>query len=327
MFARSTLTVWDQSTAGGWSNTSGGGSNGTFPGSGDDVVFDANSGSVRTITCTSALCNSITTVGSLPLGFNGDINPYGNIDLTNMVSVSILQLQNVGAGSFTLKAQNVSIGSLITAIRAITLLSDINVTGALWVNGNFNANNFNVSCLSFLGSGGTPTVTMGSGTWTISGLTGIIWDPSSAAIIQGTSTLKFTGNSSSSKSISGSKTYNNFWNATSGGGGLILNGSNVFNNFKIGAGSIQSMLNGTNTTITSLTADGTGLPITIQSDSPGSRANLTKSGGGSVYVDYCNIKDIVASPIATFNARNSVDQGNNINWTFIPGNSKFMAFF
>ncbi|OFY70837.1 MAG: hypothetical protein A3G23_11995 [Bacteroidetes bacterium RIFCSPLOWO2_12_FULL_37_12] len=55
--------------------------------------------------------------------------------------------------------------------------------------------------------------------------------------------------------------------------------------------------------------------VTLTTDSSGMQATLSKPGG-TLSVSYCNIKGIIASGSANFNADYSVDFGNNLNWDF-----------
>lgn len=323
MFARSALTVWDNATTGGWSNASGGADNGLVPTSADNVVFDASSGPARTIVCDgSGACNNLTTVGANAMVFSTSTMPIsGNADLSGMTSAGI---QFVGSGARTLKGQSVAFGNVTCgASTTLTLLSDMSCSSLSYGStSTFNANGFNVTIPAFLGSG-FGSLTLGSGVWTLTG-TGTIFTPASTTITTG-STIKITDTSATLKSFSGTQTYNNL--VVSGGGAGFGVGTTTFNNVTLAAGASLTVSAGATLTVASLTADGTGAPITIKSFTSGSAAGLTKSGGGTVYVDYCSIKDITASPGSTFFARNSTNVSGNTNWTFIPGNSRFMAFF
>lgn len=331
MYARSTLTVWDNATTGGWSNTSGGASNGTVPNSTTDVVFDANSGASRNITLsTGATCNTLNTTGAAAMTFiSGALSPSSNINLTGSVSINDVEFQNAASASITSGGATIGILSF-NSTGAITLGDDLIVTAAMnGLNKNFDAQNHNVTVpgVSF-GGGAIMTLTMGSGTWTLTGDNPWPGPGVSVTIVPGTSTIKLTGNSAANKQfVGGGKTYNNFWNATRGSGTVTITGANTFNNFRIDAGRTQIFPISTTNTIASLTADGTGNQISIQSSSAGSAATLAKSGGGSIYVDYCAIEDIVGSPAATWNARNSTNVSGNSGITFIPGNYNFLQFF
>lgn len=251
-----------------------------------------------------------------------------SINLTGSVSLNTFQLAN------TLTLNLTSGGATIGALNsngtgAITLLSDLVITSSFSViNANFTTNNFNVTAPSFSTTGAL-TVSMGSGTWTLTG-SGTVWSlGAGATITASTSTIKLTDNSATAKQFvdNSSHTYFNFWNATSGSGSVeVGTGSPSFSNFRIDAGRTQKFTSSTTTTVATLTADGTSLPITISASVSGTAATLAKSGGGTITVDSCNIKDITASPISTFRARHSVDQGGNTNWTFVPNNSAFLTF-
>lgn len=330
MYAIPALTLWDSSNAGGWSNTSGGASNGTVPTSATDVIFDANSGPSRSIgTGTNAMCLTLNTTGANAMTFTASngMTAHGNVNLTGSVSFDTLLAGtgvaiNLTSGSATIGTLNMSGASLVTLQDDLVVTSSITLGSAT----SFNANNHNVT-LPSLSYTGTATMTMGSGTWTMTG-TGTVWNMGGTiTVVPGTSTIKLTGNSASTITFNGnSKTYNNFWNATTGAGACHIAAGNTFNNVRINAGRTQTFGHSFGHTFASFTADGTGSPITIQTENPGTHAAFAKTGGGSIYLDYCSIKDIHATPSSTWNARNSTNVSNNTGITFIPGNSKFLQF-
>jgi hypothetical protein len=347
MFARSALTTWNNtgSSGSGWSNTSGGASNGVSPNSSTDVVFDSNSGTARNIAFTDGLavgfipCKSITTNGAAALTFNNTTIPLqitaGNIDFTG--SNATCNIQYTSTGTSTVNGGNSTFTSFSntdgSSAVAVVLSNNLSVSGQLLINflggaGSFNANNFNAT-IDNLSTINSPTLTMGSGTWTITAVSGTPWAiAAGTVIVPGTSTIKFTGSGSGSKTFNGQgKTYANFWNATTGSGACIIGGGATFSNFKIDAGRVQQFQNGTASVVASVTADGTGGQITLSSDSAGNNAQITKSGGGTIYVDRCTIQDIHALPSSTWYARNSTDVSGNTGITFIPGNSNFASFF
>ena len=67
--------------------------------------------------------------------------------------------------------------------------------------------------------------------------------------------------------------------------------------------------------------------VTLKSGTTGSLATLTKSGGGTVTVDYFDIKDSNATPSSTWYATNSINSGNNIGWYFDNNNSNYFLMF
>jgi hypothetical protein len=331
-YALPTLATWGDATyTVGFSSTSGGANNGLMPLTTDDVIFDVNSGPARSITiATGATCKNITTVGANAMNFTGtDLQTNGNVDLTGVTGIATLSLY--GTASVTLKVPGVTIGAINVnkgTAATYTLLSDILITTGFNFAGvnTFVTGAFNVTANSIT-TATNSTLDMGSGTWTLAG-SGTVWDATNSTLITGTSTIKVTNTSATEKIFFGAgKVYNNIWNATGPGtGGLNIRGSNTFNNIRCDPGSTLSLTTSATTTTTSFTADGTAAPIVIKSDAVTVPATLSKSGGGIVYVDYCSIKDITASPAATFIARASINVSGNTNWTFIPGNSKFMTF-
>jgi len=66
-------------------------------------------------------------------------------------------------------------------------------------------------------------------------------------------------------------------------------------------------------------------PITINSSIASQQATLSQASG-TVNASYANIRDIIASGGATFNAFNSTDLGNNIGWNFTPDLIAFYPF-
>lgn len=332
MFAKSTLTVWNNAASGGWSNTSGGADNGTFPSATTDVVFDSNSGTARSITITDGAastlipCKTLTTLAANAMTFNGGsvaLNPRGDVDLTGSNWTGPISYGGVVSSNF--KAGNSVITTFANNGAAITLGAAIVISGALTLNASFNANNFNFTGASVAYVAGAVTITMGSGTWTLTGAGTIIWDAGSATITPGTSTIKATG-TGTNVFTGASKTYYNLWDAQASGT-LTITGSNNFNNITQSISTTLKLTASTTTTVASYTADGTGGTITLSSDTPASSAALAKSGGGTVYLDRCSIQDIAASPASTWNARSSTNVSGNSGITFIPGKSNFMYVF
>lgn len=334
MYARSALVDWDDTTVGGWSNSSGGASNGTVPQSTDSVVFDANSGAARTIGggVGNGKCLDLTTTGSNAMVLS-TVDCYGHCNLSAMTSIANLYMRGA--------SKNLTLGSCVitnvilvyAAASNMTLQSNLTLTGNnsyLYVEGSFIANGYNVSIGRLQIPSGSAGLNMGSGTWTVygdaSGASGNVWDVhSSATVVAGTSTIKITHLVGTKNFIGGGKTYYNLWHA--GEDPLVLSGANTFNDILVGSWATLKLTSGVTQTCTTFRANGAGAPITISSTTPASAATLAKSGGGTVYIDYCSIRDITASPGSTFFARNSTNVSGNTNWTFVPNNSAFLAFF
>ncbi len=337
MYALPGWTTWDaNSGAGNWSSTSGGASNGSYPQGTDDVVFDANSGPSRTITISGTpQIKSLTTVGANAMTFGTtQLSVFGSVNLTGTTSFAYLFCGSAST-DYSVTFGNCTIGTLYIDCGSWTasLGSNVTLTTQLTVNaGTFNGNTYNITTPQIILQGGT--LNMSSSLWTVTGSgNNTFSNNGGCTIVPGTSTLKFTYSGSSDiEFYSSAKTYGNLWVARSGSGSfkfnlLATNNGNTFANIKISAGSNVILPANATTTASSFTIDGTGAVINLISGSTGTAATLAKSGGGTVYVDYCSIKDITASPSSTFYARNSTNVSGNTNWTFIPGNSKFMTFF
>jgi hypothetical protein len=333
----------------GWSNTIGGFSNNDTPNTDTDIVLSTG-GTPRAIG--GGTCKSISNA----TGFSIDsLDIYGDVvALGGLTSLGELRLFN-NSGATTLNAGSTQLTGRLYLGQpvAYTLLSNLTLSGQIQLasgsgsGGALNANGYNVTTSSLLVSNSGVTLSMGSGTWTLTG-TGAVWQlgPSGQVVTPGASTIRITDASSTAKSFnSGSFTYNNFRSSATGAGALTIGGTPTFSNFTLdpgatlnlsgmtvtsnltlGAGSTVRPASGTSITAANFAVDGTASTITISAATAGSRATLAKTGGGTVNFDRCSLKDISGSPAATFRARNSVDAGNNANITFIGVNSQLFSF-
>lgn len=206
-------------------------------------------------------------------------------------------------------------------------------------NGTFNANNRNVTVTRFISSNSnTRTITMGSGTWTLSG-TGTVWDIATTTgltLNPNTSTILLSNTTTSARTFAGGGlTYNNLTiGGATGTSALTFTGSNTFNTIastKTVAHTI-TFTAGTTTTVSNWTATGTlGNVVTINSSSAGSQATLNKTGGGVISgINYLSIRDSNATPGSTwFAGGNSTNVSNNTGWLFkgfSPTNGNFLFF-
>lgn len=347
LYALPSLTNWQ--TVGGWSTSSGGAPSGSIPNDGSEIVFDANSGPARTITlpANGSVCRSITTAGANNITLTGTLNLYHTLnnvaDFSGLSSATRLWLtlrENTAFSNFSLSIipGNIVFTNITNTVptNTLTLLGDLFCEGQLSPQGggisvDVNGHNLTVSNLGSFSAfnniylrGGTLVLT-GSGTVMSSNVNNL-------SSVGGGGTIKLTNTSSDIKTIgvalnTGSTTQLNLVLETGSGSGAVnLTGANKLNNLFLRYGSSLVLPASTNTQVASMTADGTGGMINISSSTPGTAATLTKTGGGTVDVNYCNIKDITASPADTFTARNSKNLGNNTNWTFIPPNDRFFQF-
>lgn len=318
---------WDGSNTAIWSATSGGASGASVPTSSDDVTFDNASGTgTATIVTTGASAKSLTTAGGT--GFLGTI--AGSQSLTVAGSVNIgsgTTWSHTGSLSITatasLTTNGKSIGSSIAVTAGTTTLQGSLTTTKLLQTqaASFNANNFDVTALAFVAAT-SGTITLGSGTWTMTGNSaGSAWTASGVTVVCGTSLIRLTGGGASTKDFNGGdKTYYNFQNSTSGAGLCTIREANTFNDFTVDPGVTQSLQNGKTQTVGgTVSLAGTAIaPIVISSLTPGSAATLSKASG-SVDASFCTIIDSTAAGGAVFSARTSsgnVDGGGNTGWLF-----------
>ena len=202
--------------------------------------------------------------------------------------------------------------------------------------GTFNANNFNVSTGLFVSTGtSTRTLTMGSGTWTLSS-TGTVWNAATTnlTVNANTSTIVLSDTSATARTFSGAgKTYNNLTiGGATGTSTLTITGTNTFGTIastKTVAHTIT--FPNVTTTVSNWAITGTvGNVVTLTRTGGSGTFTLAKTDSGVISgIDYLSISNSTASPINTWYAgANSTDGGGNTNWLFTvaPVNSNFFFF-
>jgi hypothetical protein len=326
---------WDSTAGTKWATTSGGAGGAAVPTSSDNVYLDANSGSgtvtINTAgrTCLDLICTGFTGT----LAINQTISIYGSLTLasgmtlTGTVTITGVTFAATSSGkTITCAGKTIPGSTTINGIGGEWILQDAWVSDSARnfniAGGTFDANNQNVTCGRLSSSNSnTRTIKMGSGTWTLN-ITGsaTVWDMTTTTNLTlncNTSTIKLTGARTGNQTfISGSQTFYNFEDNSSGAFVLTTTGSPTFNSFKMSAGRTVKITAGTTLTSTTFDLNGTaGNLITITSDTA-SAHTIAKAGGGTVVADYCDISYSTASPAATFSATNSTDSGNNTNWSF-----------
>ena len=322
---------WSDSTK--WSLTSGGGNTGRVPLPQDDVVFDANSFSSTSQIVTSDMFRSGKNITFTGDGSGAVLNTptfdsvtdttiYGSLTLVSDMIVAegqTINLESRSSSTITSAGHTIPYAININAFGGTYTLGDaLNIgTRVFTLNyGTFDANNFNVNLYNFSSNNSnTRTLTMGSGVWNLTGVD-TVWDlgtTTNLTLNEGTSTIKITDTSGSNKEFSGgSETYYNFWSdGDISTGGLYINGSNTFNDFKdtgVVAHNI-AFYNGTTQTVSTFTVSGTlGNLITLNSDNNSDTFALVKSGGGTISSDYLDIQHSIATPADTWYAGlNSTD--------------------
>jgi hypothetical protein len=210
--------------------------------------------------------------------------------------------------------------------------SDLTVNSARTLTltaGIFNASNYNVTTGLFSSSNSNArTITMGSGTWTLSG-TGTVWNLATTTGLsfnRDTANIVLSNTTTSSRTFAGGGlTYNNLTiGGATGTSTLIITGSNTFATLastKTVAHTITLPASGT-TTCSDWTITGTaGNVVTLNSSTSGTQSTLTKTGGNTITgINYLSIRDSNATPSDTWYAGyNSTNVSNNTGWFFTSG--------
>jgi hypothetical protein len=219
------------------------------------------------------------------------------------------------------------IGGTVALGDAITLSNTYTLT-----NGTFNASNQNFTSTTFnSNNSNTRTITMGSGTWTLSS-TGTVWDTSTTTgltLNSDTSTIVLSNTTTTARTFAGGGlTYNNLTiGGATGISTLTFTGNNTFNTLastKTVAHTITLPASGT-TTVADWTITGTaGNIVTLNSSTAGTQSTLTKTGGGTINVSYMSIQDSNATPSNTWYApiaNGNTNVSNNTGWVFSLGSS------
>lgn len=331
-----------------WATTS----NGTpavnnFPLAQDTATF-TNSGSADTIAFSTpyntGTINALGRTVAMTLNHNASHNIYGSYTLDSGITVSGTSGQNFnGSGTQTFTSAGKTITYAIGVDKPATTfqLGDaITVSNTITHSrGIFNANNYNVTCTTFASNNSnTRTITMGSGTWTLSG-TGTVWNLATTTGLtfnKNTANIVLSDTSTTARTFAGGGlTYNNLTiGGATGTSTLTITGTNTFDTLastKTVAHTI-TFPNST-TTVSNWTITGTvGNVVTLTRTGASGTFTLAKSGGGVISgVDYLSISNSTASPTNTWYAgANSTNGGGNTNWLFTIApstvNSNFFFF-
>lgn len=329
-----------------WSATSGGVTGASVPLPQDTAVFDANTGAgTYTFNVTRIGALNAAALGARVISLGADIEVYKSFTLS---SASTFTHNNklmyfLGDGANTI---NTAGKQLYYAVFAGNYKLNANLnfqTNTYIYGGLFEANGFNITAGSFTvqnittGYTSSPnlTVYMGSGVWSITGTSGWSYTASGTLnLFPETSTIEIVASAASTYSFAGGGiTYNNLLISGSIGAAIVaITSNNTFTSItstKTNAYTLRLPASGT-TTVGAWNVNGSaGNIISLASSSSGTRANLTKTGGGVVVSNFISVKDINASPASTFYAVNSTNAGNNVNWTFNFPTSQgnLLAFF
>lgn len=319
-----------------------------------------NHGSLSGLGVTTAVSFSVTTGsdtvtlngGARSLDFTGFTGTYTNTAITLYGSLTTSSGMTLSAGSNSVTFSGSSVTQDITTngktLDFPIVISGTNNTVRLLDNttvgatrqtalsvGTFNANNFNFSTGLFFASGANPrTITMGSGTWTLSG-TGTVWDlgtTSNLVFNKDTANIVLSNTSTTARTFAGgSLTYNTLTiGGTTGTSTLTITGNNTFDTLastKTVAHTIR-FSGGSTTTVTNWNINGSSGNLVTLTSSSTTKFTLVKAGGGSVSLSYASVAYSTASPVSTWYAylwNGNVDGGGgNANWAFTPS---FLSLF
>ena len=302
-----------------------------------EIFFGVNAGASEantvsiSVTSGSDIVNVGTHVVNLNFtGFSGVLaaaarNIYGNLTLSSTMTVAAgTNVTNFDGTSGT--QQITSAGKVFDIFLTFRggatyrLLDQLSTLKTLTLTaGNLDANSHNVLLTSFVLGVGTKTLTIGSGTWSVSSAWNANTNASGLTVAPSSGVISMTG--SSGKAFQGGgfswPTLNQ-----GGAGTLTIQQSNSFANI---TNSVQpatiTLTAGTTQTVAAFGVSGTaGNLITLNSSTAGTRATLSDSTG-TVEVSNVSIKDISATGGANWNAflkSGNVDAGNNLGWDFFP---------
>lgn len=299
-----------------WATTSGGGTFHTQPPTAlDDVIFDENSftitGQVINVD-TEAFCRSIdfSAVTNQPnffVPFGSPLNVYGPMEFSeDMIgSIRILRLYGDLTGN-DLTFANVSVQNLNIFDSGEWFINDDLRVGNLYISDNatFHTNNYNLEVVfSFFIFDAGVVFNLGSSEMVVRDFNA---NTEGATINPGTSNIIV------SRDFEGG---DNAYHKVTMTGSSTIYGANSFEFFEILPGTDASLeFDKTQTINQEILLNGTpDGPINLGSTQAGMQATLSLSSG-TVDGAFLILQDINATGGATFNASESIDNGNNTGW-------------
>lgn len=308
-----------------WATTSGGATMHTdYPNKLDDVYFDANSFTSGGETVTNDLDDGAffhnmdwtgaTNTPNLNAAFSFQLEAYGSITFIPGMTHSIHTLSFNGDETgltFTSHETNSISFLYFEGDGEYDLLSDVKVSTFRHWHGTVNYNSVNIDCSGDfdIGNGaGTPIINLGSST--ISCRDFNVHPTTTPTVNIGTSTVTISRDFDGSGQPMNDVTLD-------GTGGFF--GSSTFEHLTVTAGSSATFEAGETLTINqSITMDGTKAnPINLSSDETGIQSTISM-GSGTANLTFLVLQDLAAAGGATFNATQTVDNGNNSGWTITP---------
>jgi len=290
--------------------------------SGASVSFNA-SYNIGTVDMSARTTDTMTlSISTAPVIYGNWINGTGTTLSGGGTSLF------AGRGSQTITSAGRTFSTAVTInspAGSVTLQDSFSSgSGMTLVAGTFNAAIYNVTVASFTSTGSsTRTLTMGSGTWTLS-TSGTVWNVAASGLtLTGSGTISAT--SGSAKTFSGAGiNYSGITLNQGGAGTLTISGNNTFRDITAThtATSATAISLGTTTQrLTQFTGKGEATRLfTIQGTSAASPATIIYTGAGpatDTTVDYLSILGVRAHPLTStwYAGTNSVNSGT-LGWDF-----------
>jgi hypothetical protein len=236
---------WDGTAGSKWALTSGGAGGQAVPTSADDVYFDAASGAVTCTVTATANCRSLNFTGFTgTLAGTSTIQFFGNLTLVSGMTWTHTGAINTMASSasWSITTAGKTLGSLNIGVNGgtatWTLQDALILSGALTVTqATFTTNNFNVTATQLSSSNSnTRTINLGSSTVTLSGTGAAVNFSAQTGLTfnAGTSTIVCSGSGAGvSFSATGGATFYNLSLTSTATSSASMSGTNTFNNFSV----------------------------------------------------------------------------------------------
>lgn len=304
-----------------WATTSGGSTtHGDYPSRYDDVFFDANSfsstGQTVLIDIQDAACHDMDWTGvtnnpTIESNYLYDPSIYGSATFTpdvikDFYGIDFVSTETGNTITFSTGGTNKSYISFYGEGGDYTLLDSIYGTSLTISKGTLNTNDQPVYCVNKVTIEGVFGATINLGTSTVYTKDWSINNPTNLNLDASTSTISVTGDFDGEGKV---------YNDVMIDGTSDITGANTFTNLEAEPGSDLTFEAGVTQTITNdLLLSGTKAnPITVGSTIGGSQATISKASG-TVNATYLVLQDSDVTGGATFNATQTIDNGNNTGW-------------
>ncbi|NNE55745.1 MAG: hypothetical protein HKN32_06970, partial [Flavobacteriales bacterium] len=299
-----------------WSNVSGGAPYyADVPSQFDNVFFDAASFTLndQQVTCNDPVsmrdlnCTGVEFNPTFQAGYGDKLSIYGNVNFTEGMQKAINNIDFLGTGDYTVYlGENGSVSyPSFWGGGSWTLESDVTCATFKLLDGTVDLNDHDVHCTFNFEEGNFNASTYFLGTGEIHCNNFTI--QSDDATVNSEQAQIFVSNNFSGNEFA-------YHTLTLEGEGTIL-GSTTFEFLEFAPGVLAQIEAGTTQTVNqAIMAAGTpDQPINISSDVEG-EAGLLSQASGTVEGSYLVLKDSHAIGGATFNAAQSIDNGNNLGW-------------